>query len=276
MSDLVSLMAAPFIACLVLAGIHAYLGIHVLARGVIFVDLALAQIAALGAAVGVLFGVELASQASYGVAIAFACVGAGVFSLTRSRKEHVSQEAVIGIAYAVASAATVLVLDRSPHGAEQIKTLFVGSILWVTWKKVLWTAVLYAVLGVFHWVLRRRFLTVSFEPDTARAQGWHIRWWDFIFYVAFGLVVTSSVQIAGVLLVFCFLVVPAVAASLLADGLRSRMRIGWGFGAAVSAAGCVISYVGDLPTGATVVCTFAVALLLVVAARSLATASARG
>lgn len=269
MTEFVQLMAAPFAACLVLVGIHAYLGIHVLARGVIFVDLALAQIAALGAAVGTLLGLEFGSNGSYAVALAFTFLGAGVFALTRTREHRVPQEATIGIAYAVASAATVLVMDRSPHGTEHVKDLLVGSILWVTWGKVLLTAALYAAIGVFHWLARRQFFAISYGSSSGVESQPNVRLWDFLFYVSFGFVVTSSVQIAGVLLVFCFLIVPAVAAALWATEWKPRLIIGWIFGTVVSVAGCAVSYVWDLPTGATVVVAFGAAVILLALVRRL-------
>ncbi|MBT3265616.1 metal ABC transporter permease [Candidatus Poribacteria bacterium] len=258
--DFLSIMAPPFAACLVLMGIHTYLGVHVLAREVIFVDLALAQVAALGAAVALVIGLEAGSTAAYTLSLAFALLGAGLFTATRTRRHDVSQEAVIGIAYAVAAAATILVMDRLPHGAEEIKALLVGSILWVSWGKVLATAALYAVIGALHWVWRERFLTISYDPEEASRRGYRIRLWDFLFYATFAVVVTRSVHIAGVLLVFCFLIVPAVGASLFTRDLRSRLLLGWLMGTVVSMVGCALSYLWDLPTGATVVCTFGAAL----------------
>lgn len=262
MHDFLLFMAAPFAACLVLVGIHAYLGIHVLARGVIFVDLALAQIAALGRTLAFLAGYELDSFAAYLISLAAAFIGAAVFSLTRLHDRRVPQEAVIGIAYAVAAAAGVLAIDRAPHGAEHLKDLLVGSILWVTWPEVLKISGLYALVGVVHWVFRERFLLISRDEDEAVRRGWSVRFWDFIFYATFGLVITSSVQVAGVLLVFSFLIVPAVCGTLLAQRLSRRLAIGWGVGFAASALGCSLSYAADLPTGATVVCTFGAVLAL--------------
>ena len=262
MHDFLIFMAAPFAACLVLVGIHAYLGIHVLARGVIFVDLALAQIAALGRTGAFLAGYELNSWEAYFLSLAATILGAAVFSLTRLRQRKIPQEAVIGIAYAVAAAAGVLVIDKAPHGAEHLKDLLVGSILWVTWREVLEVAGLYTLLGLFHWIFRERFLVISLDESEAVRRGWSVRFWDFVFYVSFGLVITRSVQIAGVLLVFSFLIVPAVCASLFADRLIWRLAIGWGVGFVVSAIGCSISYVADLPTGAAVVCTFGAVLVL--------------
>ena len=262
MHDFLLFMAAPFAACLVLVGIHAYLGIHVLARGVIFVDLALAQIAALGRTLAFLAGYELDSWEAYFISLAAAFTGAAIFSLTRLRQRQIPQEAVIGIAYAVAAAAGVLAIDQAPHGAEHLKDLLVGSILWVSWPQVLEVTALYALIGLFHWIFRERFLVLSLDEAGAQQRGWSVRLWDFIFYASFGLVITSSVQIAGVLLVFSFLIVPAVCGTLFAQGLAQRLGIGWGVGFAVSAIGCSLSYVADLPTGAAVVCTFGVVLVL--------------
>ncbi|MSR81985.1 MAG: metal ABC transporter permease [Candidatus Latescibacteria bacterium] len=262
MHDFLIFMAAPFAACLVMVGIHAYLGIHVLARGVIFVDLALAQIAALGRTLAFLAGYELDSWEAYLLSLAAAFIGAAVFSLTRLRQRQIPQEAVIGIAYAVAAAAGVLAIDRAPHGAEHLKDLLVGSILWVGWDQVLEITGLYLVIGVFHWFFRERFLLISLDEGEAVRRGWSVRFWDFIFYASFGLVITRSVQIAGVLLVFSFLIVPAVCGTLLAQRLSWRLGIGWAVGFVVSAIGCSLSYVGDLPTGAAVVCTFGVVLMV--------------
>lgn len=257
-------MAWPFAACLVLAGIHVYLGIHVLARKVIFVDLALAQIAALGTVWGVILGWDVHADPWQikGFSLAFCVLGAAVFSLTRARRERVPHEAVIGIAYAVALAATVLLSSDLAHGAEEVRELLTGSILWVRPETVLATAALYAVLGMFHWVFRRRLLGISLDPEGAAAAGERVRLWDFLFYVSFGFVVTSSVSIAGVLLVFAYLVIPAVVGALFAEGVRARLAIGWGVGVAVSAFGIWLSWARDLPSGPTIVVSFGAVLAL--------------
>ncbi|HSF07332.1 MAG TPA: metal ABC transporter permease [Methylomirabilota bacterium] len=252
------LLAVPFLACLVLTGIHAYLGLHVLARGVIFVDLALAQVAALGMTAGLLAGHAPQSDAAYGWALAFTGGGAALFALTRERRGVVPQEAIIGIVYAVTAALTVLVLDRVPQGSEYIKQLLVGSILAVTADEVLRVAALYAVVGVFHWLARGPMLALSSGGAPPRAA-----LWDFAFYFTFGLVVTSSVRVAGVLLVFSYLIVPAVIGAWLARGLGRRLLIGWAVGVLVSALGLALSYLADLPTGATVVATFGAVLAIV-------------
>jgi len=254
----------PFLACLVLTGIHVYLGLHVLARGVIFVDLALAQVAALGITVAFLAGHPIQSDAAYWYALAFTVGGALLFSASRMRRAPIPQEAIIGIVYAVSAAAAVLVVDRAPQGSEHIKQLLVGSILTVTPREVGALAILYAVIGVIHWAIRRPLLQISFDPEATLKAGRWIRWWDFLFYASFGFVVTSSVRIAGVLLVFSYLIVPAAAGALLTRSVAGRLAIGWALGSLVSVLGLAASYAWDLPTGATVVTTFG-ALLAVVA-----------
>ena len=262
-TDLLALMWVPFLMCLVLTGIHAYLGIHVIAREVVFVDIALAQIAALGATAAFLFGYHLETWESYAAGLGFTIAGALVLALTRTRERNVSQEAVIGVVYAVSSAAAVLLADRSPHGAEHLRGMLVGSILSVTGAEVVKVAVLYSAIGAFHWIYRRPFFLISTDPTAAYRQGLRIRWWDFLFYASFGVVVTSSVRIAGVLLVFSYLIVPALAGILMGGSLRARLLIGWGFGTAVSVIAMIASAALDLPTGATVVCSFGLSLIVV-------------
>jgi zinc/manganese transport system permease protein len=261
MSDLLSLLWAPFLMCLVLTGIHAYLGIHVLAREVVFVDIALAQIAALGATAAFLFGHELESRGSYFFGLGATLLGALVLALTRTRERRVSQEAIIGVVYAVSSAAAVLLLADAPHGAEHLRAMLVGNVITVSGREVARVAALYAAIGILHWLCRRPFFLISTDPETAFRHGWRVRAWDFVFYASFGLVVTSSVRIAGVLLVFAYLIVPALAGVALGGQTSTRLTIGWVFGAAVSLIGLAASALLDLPTGATVVCVFGLALL---------------
>jgi zinc/manganese transport system permease protein len=262
------LLVPAFVASLILTGIHAYLGVHVVERGVIFVDLSLAQIAALGTTVAYLGGLGLHSEGAYLVSLAFTFIGAAVFALSRPhRSTRIPQEAVIGIVYAVSAALAILVMSKATQETEHLKEMLVGNILSVTWYELGKTAALYALVGLFHFIFRQRFLTISMNGGEAERRGWNVRFWDFLFYVSFGVVVTSSVAIAGVLLVFCFLIVPSVAAMLFSERLAVRLAIGWSMGAIVSALGVALSFVADLPTGATIVATFGGALLLVGAAR---------
>jgi zinc/manganese transport system permease protein len=261
-TDLLALMWAPFLMCLVLTGIHAYLGIHVIAREVVFVDIALAQIAALGATAGFLVGVDPEDPQSYWFGLTATLLGALVLAVTRSRTRRVSQEAVIGVVYAVSSAAAVLLADRSPHGAEHLRTMLVGSILAVRMPDVVTVAALYAAVGLFHWICRRPFFLISLDPLRAFREGWRIRLWDFLFYASFGVVVASSVRVAGVLLVFSYLIVPALAGIAVGGPVSSRLMVGWAFGTGVSVLGMLASALLDLPTGATVACMFGLALVV--------------
>ncbi len=266
---MLDVLAIPFLACLVLTGIHAYLGLHVLARGVVFVDLALAQVAALGIALAFLAGHPIRSAAAYWYALAFTLGAAALFAASRTRRAPVPQEAIIGIVYAVSAAAAVLVVDQAPQGGEHIKQLLVGSILTVTPGEVGALALLYGALGVLHWAIRRPLLEISFGAEAAAGRA--VRWWDFVFYASFGVVVTSSVRMAGVLLVFSYLIVPATVGALVARGVAGRLATGWALGLAVSAAGLAASYAWDLPTGATVVVAFGACFASVALALTLST-----
>lgn len=257
------IMAPAFFECLILVGIHSYLGLHVIRRKVIFVDLALAQIAALGTTVGFLFGIMPGSVGAYWFSLLFTVLGAAIFSITRLRHEKIPQEAVIGLVYALAAAIVILVIDKAPHGAEHIKEILTGSILWVRWATIGKAALVYGAVGIFHYIFRDKFLLISDNPEEAYNQGLSIRFWDFLFYFSFGVVITHSVGTAGVLLVFVFLVVPAITAMLITDRLLYQLLIGWGMGLLVSIIGLYISYVGDLPSGPTVVAFYGFMLLLV-------------
>ncbi|HVO81019.1 MAG TPA: metal ABC transporter permease [Terriglobales bacterium] len=252
----------PFVASLILTGIHAYLGVHVVERGVIFVDLALAQIAALGATIAILIGMGPHGGGAYWLSLGFTFIGAGIFAFARTRRGHIPQEAFIGIAYAVASATAILAMSKATGETEHLKDMLVGNILAVDRHEVVKTAILYGAIGLFHYIFRRRFLLISTNPAEAEAQGMSIRFWDFLFYASFGFVVTSSVAIAGVLLVFCYLIVPSVGAMLFADRVGRRLAIGWTMGTLVSALGVYFSVLLDLPTGATIVCTFGAVLVV--------------
>lgn len=261
MNEFLQIMIWPFLACLVLTGIHAYLGLHVIERQVIFVDLALAQIAVLGASIALVFGHGLDSAASYWLSLSFTVIGAGLFSLTRFRRQRIPHEAIIGIVYVVCAALLLLVLNFSGEGTEQIRQSLVGNILLITPHELWKIFLIYSAVGFLHYAFRRPFLLISSDPAGAFRQGLNVRWWDFLFYATLGIVVTSSVKIAGVLLVFSFLVIPAVAAMLYAQSHRGRLIFGWMFGTVGSMAGIAVSYFFDWPTAASVVCVFAFLLL---------------
>jgi zinc/manganese transport system permease protein len=261
-SDALFFLGPALAICLVIASIHVYLGMHVLEREVIFVDLSLAQLAALGATVAALFAEdEEPSWQTHAAALGFTVVGAAIFAFTRHARRHVSQEAIVGIVYAVSSAATVLVVSHSPHGAEHIKDILVGSLLNTTWTNVWQTAAAYVVLGALQVILAKRFIAISWRPDEAEQQSRHVELWDFGFYVLFGLVITISVRFAGILLVFSYLIVPAVITRLFSTHLLKRLFAGWGVAIAASALGLWASWTWDLPTGAALVAAFGALLV---------------
>jgi len=259
--EILQFLILPFLASLILTGIHAYLGVHVVERGVIFVDLALAQSAALGATIAVAVGIDPHGGKSYWISLAFTFFGALIFSLVRSRRARIPLEAFIGITYAVSSAAAILAMSKATGETEHLKDMLVGNILAVSRHDVIKTALLYGAIGLFHYIFRHKFLSISLDPTGAEARGINVRLWDFLFYASFGFVVTSSVAIAGVLLVFCYLIVPSVGAMLFADRVGRRLAIGWTMGTLVSALGVYFSVLLDLPTGATIVCTFGAVLI---------------
>ena len=253
----------PIVACVLLPWLLVYLGLHVVQRGIIFIDIAMAQMASLGICVAVLLHLDLESPVTFAIGLLFTLVGAAIFSVTGKRTSQVPQEAVIGIAYVVAAAAAVLLLSRAAEGDEQIKQMLVGNILLVTPMDVWKCFGLFVLVGILHFILRRNFLLVSFDRAGAYEKGLRVRWWDFLFYAAFGLVVTSFVRIAGVLLVFSYLIVPAVCGINVATSLGRRLLIGWLIALVGGIGGLFLSFWWDLPSGAAIVCTFG-ALLIVV------------
>jgi len=262
MNEAFEIMKWPFLACLLLPGILVYLGLHIVKREIIFVDLALAQVAAFGICVAILLGHDSHDWQTTAWSAAFTFVGAGVLTLTRPSGRRVPQEALIGIVYVVAAAASFLLLSRSPEGNEELRRTLVGEVLLVRPSEVLRTFALFVAVGAVHVVFRRQFLLLSFDPERGRAQGLSLWWWDFLFYVLFGVVVMSFVRMGGVLLVFSYLIIPAVCANLLATSLRVRLAVGWTIATLSSVAGLYASYRLDLPTGAAVVCALGLALLL--------------
>ncbi len=262
MADAIQFLTIAFLTAIVLTGIHVYLGLHVLSRNVVFVDLALAQISALGATVAFMLGHLPQSTAAYGYALAFTLAGAVLLSLSRHWSGRLTQEAVIGVIYVVSAAAAFLLIDKAPQGAEHIKQLLVGSILTADGADLVRLAALYAAIAAFHWFFRKRFLLLTLDPARAKAQGLNVGWWDFAFYATFGVVVTSSVAIAGVLLVFSFLIIPAAIGMIYGSSIARKLYIGWAAGVLASAVGLVASYGWDLPTGATMVCAFGFTLAL--------------
>jgi len=243
----------PFLGCVLLLLIHAYFGIHILERGIIFVDLAMAQFIALGIALAFLLGHEGGARNYY--AVAFAVVGASVFSMARKIQRIVNMEAFIGVLYIFSLAGSILILDRTPHGLEEFKSILNGNILWVTSSDILKTFILYAAIGLLHLVFRKKFFALSYEESNGP-------FWEFLFFLSFAFVLVSSVQLAGILQVFSFLVIPALIGRLFT---RSPMKIligGWGIGLGASMVGITLSYKLDLPTAPLIVASLSAAFFI--------------
>jgi zinc/manganese transport system permease protein len=262
--ELLLLMKWPLIASLILPWLLVYLGLHIVQRGVIFVDLALAQTAAFGTCVSMLAGYDVHDWQSFACSQVFTFTGAVVLTFTRGRDQRVPQEALIGIVYVVAAAAAILALSKSAGGHEELQRSMVGELLVVPPIEVIKTFGLFVVLGVVHFLFRKKFLAISANPRQAEESGLNVRWWDFVFYMLFGLVVTSFVHIGGVLLVFSYLVVPAVCATYLVNSIPARFAVGWAIATGASVVSLFITAKVDLPIGAAIVCGLGVALILVV------------
>ncbi|HOW68145.1 MAG TPA: metal ABC transporter permease [Candidatus Paceibacterota bacterium] len=260
--DLLSVMMWPLIACLTLPWLLVYMGLHVVQRQIIFVDLALAQVAALGTCVGLLAGCDVHSWQSYLWSAGFTVAGAVVFTLTRTRHHRVPQEALIGVVYVVAAAAGILTLSGSAGGKEELQRSLVGELLVVPPAEVLQTIALYLVVGAVHYIFRGKFLAISSDPETAQRGGIRVRWWDFVFYVLFGFVVTSFVHLGGVLMTFSYLIVPALCANYLVESWKARLATGWAVATLGSLIGLYVTPKLDLPIGATIVCVLGAMLAL--------------
>ena len=262
-----TIMKWPILACLILPPLLVYYGLHIVRRGVIFVDLALAQVATLGTCLCIMLGHDPLDAHTYAWSVGFTLLGALIFTLTRNSENHrVPQEALIGIVYVVAAAGSILLLNFSAEGNEELKKTLVGDVLTVTGTQILKTFALYSAIAIVHFIFRRQFLAISFDPDRAKREKIAVRFWDFLFYALFGLVVTSFVQIGGVLLVFSYLIVPAVCANFLAIQTRALLLLGWLTATLASMGGLYTSYRFDLPTGAAIVCALGAELLLIIAA----------
>ncbi len=263
MIEILTFMAPAICMCIILVGICGYVGIHVVMREVIFIDIALAQIAALGASLGIFLGFDLKDPWIYFISLMLTLVAALLLSTTRRLTKFVPQEAFIGILYATGAAAVILAGDRLPHGAEHVHDLMVGHILWVNWPEVGVYALIYLLLGLVYFLIHKRLIEISKNIKKDNSANFHFLLWDFIFYALMGILVTFAVRVAGVLLVFGFLIVPAVIGTLLGKTFSGRLAIGWITGILISLVGSYLSFILDFPTGGMVVVTLGITLLLV-------------
>jgi zinc/manganese transport system permease protein len=315
-----------------ITALHSYVGLHVIKRGVIFVDLALAQCAALGAAVALFITpyvceipehdhthrdevaatrARLADEfqresdeasaattvhdedghaehpadhieepehgwLTYSMSLGFALLGAVVLSVGRLHDERIPHEAIIGIIFVVCAALSVLILSKAPHGHEKMEAMLVGSILFVRWTDLAAMLPLYALLGVFHIVFRRPFMEISRDLPGAERSGRRVRLWDCLFYGSFAVLVTHSVAIAGVFVVFSYLIIPPACASLLRSGFGLQTVVAWSVGIGTTIVGLALSALGDTPTGPTLVSCFGAVLAAALILRAFAQGGRRG
>ena len=261
MSDFITFMAAPALGCVVMSFIFTYFGIHVLKRGIIFIDLSMAQLAALGTTVAFALNMEEHSLETILFSVGFVFIGALFFTLVRFIAPRISQEAVIGIVYVVAASLGVIVADRTPHAAEHIQHTLNGSILWMTWEDVLKLFATFIPLAIFLWVTRKSFTQYTDQADQQDTYNRKRGFWDFVFYLALGLAIVACIQSAGIFLIFALLIIPAACALQLHSSIGKQLGLGILFGVLVSWTGLGISFTFDLPTGSTLVCAFGIAFI---------------
>ena len=259
---MIELLAPALVACLLLTCILSYFGLHVLLREVIFVDLALAQLAALGAAVGHLLSAHTDSFATYLYSFAFTLAGAAIFALARPARRRLPQEALIGIVYGVSAALVILLVSKSALDRDDVESMLTGRLLFAEWSEIGAMALLFGAVALLHFTLRRQFLEASEQSRAHASPSRRQTLLDFVFYASFGVVVTSSVQLSGVLVVFGLLIVPASCAAIFFTRISSRLVASCLIGAISCTAGIAASAIWDLPTGAAVVAALGAAFLL--------------
>jgi zinc/manganese transport system permease protein len=279
MTTAIEFMLPPFVACLLLIGINIYFGIHVIKREIIFIDIALAQIAALGGTVATIFHFlepdhaghshDEHSLMGYLFALAFTTLAAAIFTLLKSRKLPIPLESLIGIAYAVAATGAVILLDKAAGGDVHVHEMVAGSILWVSWRQILELFIVFALVGIFHYIFRHRFLTLTDTYDDDAQTGRVPMVWDFLFYASFGITVVHSVEVGGILIVFAFLIIPASISALFSVSWLSRIIIGWSLGTVVTICGLYLSWIKDMPSAPTVILFLGLFLILAIIVKSL-------
>ncbi len=274
----IEFMLAPFVVCILLIGINIYFGIHVIKREIIFIDIALAQIAALGGTIaGILHdllpGHGEHSHDEHGMmwylfAIGFTTLAALMFSVLKSKKLPIPLESLIGIAYAVAATGAVIILDKAAGGDVHVHEMVAGSILWVNWYQITVLLIVFGLVGLFHFLYRKRFLGLTDSYNNGEKNNYSF-WWDFLFYATFGIAVVFSVQVGGILTVFAFLIIPASISALFSENWLNRILIGWGLGTLVTVCGLYLSWTMDVPSSPTVILFLGVFLLLAIVVRAL-------
>jgi zinc/manganese transport system permease protein len=263
MAEFFTFMSAPAAGCIILSIIFTYFGCHVLKREIVFVDLSMAQLAALGATVAFIMEIELDTPESLIISVLFILIGGAFFTWTRSFTHRVPQEAIIGIVYIVAASTALLLSSFSVHGDEHLKTMLSGSILWVTWKEVIRLLVVSVIVAVLLGIYHKKIEEQSLSYKNLRTTGISSFWkWDFLFYVLLGIVIVFFIKTAGIFTIFTFLIIPATCAALFVSQIVKQFVIGSTLAIAVSFTGLILSFYLDLPTGATLVCSFGITFFI--------------
>jgi len=262
--SVLAMLGLPLLACVMMVGILGYLGLHVLKREVIFIDIAVAQVAALGATVAHIFlHVHGDSPLALGCAIGATLLTALFFAVVRRRVSRLPIEATIGITYAIVAAGTLFAIGKSACGHSHVQEMLNGSLLWVGWSDLLWSALVFAGTGACFLACRAPFQRISDDYENAVREGGRVMGWDFLFYALCGIVITFAVRLAGVIVVFCFLIIPATLSALLAAKWHVRLLIAWAAGTIASIAGLLFCHWLDFSAGISVSLFLGISLLSV-------------
>ncbi|MFO7575503.1 MAG: metal ABC transporter permease [Bacteroidales bacterium] len=273
MATAISFMIGPFIACMLLIFIMVYFGIHVLEREIIFIDIALAQIAALGSAVALVVSAGNSGhihehEARSILPYLFCLLAAGVFTLLKSKKIRIPLEAIIGIAYAVATTSAVIILDKGAGSDVHIHDMLAGSILWVSWPEIIRLLIIIAVTAGIHFIFRDKFKAVTLLYKDKETEITNPKLWDFVFYLTFGIVIVEAVNVGGILTIFGFLIIPASISALFSNRWTHRVLVGLLVGGVSTILGLYLSWVMDVPCSPTIILFLAVCLILSVLIRA--------
>ncbi len=253
MTELITMLGFPFLGCLAIVAIVGYMGLHVLKREVVFIDIALAQMAAVGVIVPhLLFHAHHDSPLTFIFPLVFTTAAAAFYAFARSRVVQIPLEATIGVSYAIASGAALFLIGVQPGGHVHVKQMLIGSILWTTGSDVAWCAAVFSVVGLLFYLMRKPFTRISDDYEAAVRAGMKVVGWDFLFYALLGIVIILAVRIAGVVIVFCFLIIPATTSAIFSSKWRIRLLLTWLFGAVASLLGLVFAYCLDFSLGPSV------------------------
>jgi len=250
MLPIIQILGLPLLACILMSAILGYLGIHVLKREVIFIDIALAQIAAVGSiAAHLVFEVHGDSTVAYICALGCVLLSAAFYAVIRNRITQISLEAVIGISYAIAAAGTLFLVGIAPGGHVHVQQILSGSLLWTNWRDIVLSLLVFSAVGACFYFFRKPLNRLSNNYQKAHAEGLKTAMWDFVFYMLLGIVITLTVQMAGIVVVFAFLIIPSTISALFSSHWGIRMLIGWAVTAVASVSGLLFAYYLDFSIG---------------------------